>query len=198
MAVAPEVFIYKYGNQLQNAADYKLFQSSVLSVCQVDRSGAAADEVIQSLITQLRSKWDVVYKSQPINWRIWASRIARQPQPEHIRLIAEGPPFELIHLFEYSPMQPELVLEHLRQDNFTSLTILADVQEQLRRLEEFSPRRIEECREAIAVQLQYFRENVERHVRVAQALHQGLQPEEMSDNLERFQFIPNQPDVDHQ
>ena len=40
----------------KNAADYKLFQSSVLSVFQVDRSGAAADEVIQSLITQIEEQ----------------------------------------------------------------------------------------------------------------------------------------------
>ena len=65
-------------------------------------------------MAQLKNKWDTVCKSQAINWRIWASRIARQPPPEHTRLIAQGPPFELIHLFEHSPVQPEPVLEYLR------------------------------------------------------------------------------------
>jgi hypothetical protein len=185
-------------NNLQNAADYKTFHSSVLSVTNVDRAGAAADDVIRSLIDQMKAKWGTVYKSQPINWRIWASRIARQPAPEHPRLIADGPPFELIHLFEHSPVQPVPVLEHVRQDNSTALTVLADMKEQLQRLEDFTARQFESFRQAVSVQLRAFHENIDRHICVAEALHAGLQPMERPDNLARLQGIPNQPDVDHQ
>lgn len=76
--------------------------------------------------------------------------------------------------------------------------MLTDVNEQLRSLEEFAIRQVDSCRESIAVRLQLFRENIDRHVRVAQALHAGLRPDERADSLERLQGAPNQPDVDHQ
>ena len=74
---------------------------------------------------------------------------------------------------------------------------MADIREQLRCLEEYATNQIEQCREEIGKQLKFVQQNVERHIRVAQALHAGLRPEERSDNLERLQFAPNQPDIDH-
>ena len=156
-AVASEAFIYKYGTNLQTASDYNIFQSSVLSVSNIDRAGAAAEEVIRSLIDQLQEAWDTVYKSQQINWRIRASRIARQPAHEHSHLIAHGPPFELIHLFEHSPVQVVPLLDSVRQDNSTSPTVLADVkEEQLQRLEEFTAQQLSACRDSMTVQLRAF------------------------------------------
>lgn len=195
---APELFIYKFGTSLQNAAEYKAFLSCTTSAAQVDRAGAAAEEVVRTIIDRLKDKWATVYQSQPINWRIWASRIARQPTAAQDGLISQPPPMEIIHLFEHSPMQHGPLFTVLREDNTTSLAILEDFDEQLRRLEEYSQRQIEICRKNIAVQIQSLREGVARHKRVAEALYSMLQAQERPDNRRRLTIIPNQDDVDHQ
>ena len=98
----------------------------------MDRAGAAAEEVTRTIIDRLKDKWATVYQSQPINWLIWASRIARQATSAHEALILQPPPMGIIHLFEHSPMQDGPLVSLLRDDNTTALAILEDFDEQLK------------------------------------------------------------------
>ena len=53
-------------------------------------------------IAELKEKFDNVYNSPHINWRIWASLIQASEPQTHQTLINNGPPRNIIHLFRPS------------------------------------------------------------------------------------------------
>ncbi|XXQ40019.1 Uncharacterized protein PBTT_10501 [Plasmodiophora brassicae] len=194
----PSLFIYQYGKELRNASDFKKFQASVFSAPQLDRARAAADEQVRAIERQLKDHWGTVYQSQSANWRIWASRIAREPVTRRAALIEDPPPYEIVHLFEHSPLQNGPLLTTLREDNSTTLAILDTMDDHLQEFQDFIHRQIEAFRDSVGCQMRQMRDTVRRHRRVAEALRASLHPEELPDNLNRLQRAPNQSDVDHE
>jgi hypothetical protein len=178
--------IFKYGINLQTAAHYAEFQAAVVEPATVDRAGAASNDVISTIVNQLRERWGTTYVSQSINWQIWANSISTQPAYRHGALVSEPPPMDIIHLFRHSPTDGDVIVASLRQDNTTSLAILDDVLQQVHDFEEM-----------ICSRLAALRGNLERHRRTATALRSALQPEERRDSQAILSDIPNMPDLDH-
>jgi len=178
--------IFKYGINLQTAAHYAEFQAAVVEPATVDRAGAASNDVISTIVNQLRERWGTTYVSQSINWQIWANSISSESAHLHGALVSEPPPTDIIHLFRHSPADGDVIVASLRQDNTTSLAILDDVLQQVQDFEEM-----------ICARLAALRGNLERHRRTAMALRSALQPEEGRDSQVILSDIPNMPDFDH-
>ena len=123
--------IFKYGINLQAAAHYAEFQAAVVEPATVDRAGAASNDVISTIVNQLRERWGTTYVSQSINWQIWANSISSESAHLHGALVSEPPPTDIIHLFRHSPADGDVIVASLRQDNTTSLAILDDVLQQV-------------------------------------------------------------------
>ncbi|CEO95365.1 Uncharacterized protein PBTT_03612 [Plasmodiophora brassicae] len=81
-ATKPDLYIYKYGNNIVNVSEFKRFQTTVLGVPQVDRAGHPSNEAVASVVAQLKDRWGHIYVSDPINWQIWASEISRLSAPQ--------------------------------------------------------------------------------------------------------------------
>lgn len=181
-----DCFIYKFGMNVQTSAQYSEFQAAVLEPAEVDRAGSASNDVVSTIMNQLRNRWGTTYMSQSINWHIWANSISTEPSNRHDALIAQPPPMDIIHLFRQSPTNSDMLLSSLRDDNNTSMAILDDVLQQ-----------INDIQQDFSTRLDVLRNNIERHRRTARALRNALHPEERPDSVAIIDNIPNMPDVDH-
>eukprot|EP00474_Spongospora_subterranea_P004523 CRZ04981.1 hypothetical protein [Spongospora subterranea] len=104
-----DCFIYKYGLNVQTLAQYSDFQAAVLEPAEADRAGAASNDVVSTIMNQLRNRWGTTYMSQSINWQIWANSISIEPINRHEALIAQPPPMDIIHLFRHSPTDSDVL-----------------------------------------------------------------------------------------
>ena len=97
--------IYKYGSNITSANDFKAFELKCLKEQVVDRAGAAAEAVVQSVMQSIKEAHPELTGDDSF-YRLWADYIIKGPFEERERLIQEPPPMHLIALF--SPSETEV------------------------------------------------------------------------------------------
>lgn len=182
-----DLHIYKYGANVQTSANFQRFQASVLEPAQVDRAGAASNDIVAEITSQLKNHWNTTYASQNINWHIWANSISMEPSFRHEALILEPPPQNIIHLFQRSPTNDSHILSALRSDNQTAIVVMDDIEQQL-----------DSVGRDFLQRLEGIRQNIRRHRQTARAMCIALHPDERPDSVAISDEIPNIPDMDHQ
>jgi hypothetical protein len=95
------LYVYKHGIELTSSAKYGDFKNSCLVERNVDRAGAAAEEVHQQIMNQLEERHPQITADR-IFYRVWADFIVRLPISEREAAMNDLPPKEIIHFFSAS------------------------------------------------------------------------------------------------
>jgi hypothetical protein len=109
------VAIFKWGNQINSAADLQEFNQQCVAPQMQDRAGAAAEALHQQTVQTLKAEWSPFYKAYETTWRMWASFILKKPTCELESLVIRHPPATMIHLFESVASGAQARNEHLQQ-----------------------------------------------------------------------------------
>ncbi|ETW09295.1 hypothetical protein H310_01687 [Aphanomyces invadans] len=109
------LYIHCYSNNVASKRDWTLVNKTLIEPAEQDRAGAASMASLLALKSRLREIHGAAYRSQDINWQLWANQIQSAPAHRHDAMVSEPPPSNLIHLFAHAPTQPEVVLRNARQ-----------------------------------------------------------------------------------
>jgi hypothetical protein len=99
-----ELTIYAYSDTIMSSSSmWDRFNKDCILPVVSDRSDASSEEIIQLLIERLKNRWSNIFRSESINWRIWATTVSRLRAHEQEQAIKSPPPDNLIHLFRHVP-----------------------------------------------------------------------------------------------
>lgn len=89
-----------------------------------DRAGAPSNVLLSETVQQLKNIHRDHYISDEINWSIWATYILKKPENDRSKIISDGPPRSMIHLFRPIPIPQEKMLETCRKDLRVAKTVI--------------------------------------------------------------------------
>ncbi|XP_053687249.1 uncharacterized protein LOC128736785 [Sabethes cyaneus] len=110
------LFVYVYSESITSANMYDTLRVQLLNPEERDRSGAASNQAVSVLVTELKNLHKGYYISQDINWTVWASFLYTKDALERDELKLQGPPQHLIHLFKTVPSASQRCLSSTRND----------------------------------------------------------------------------------
>ncbi|KAH9089919.1 hypothetical protein Ae201684P_014674 [Aphanomyces euteiches] len=119
------IIVLKWGNQVNTSNDLQELQDQCILPEARDRAGAAAENLQQDIVTQLKEQWSSHLSGYDSAWRIWAATILKRPRHMHPRLVQEQPPSGMLHYFRSVPNSAEHRCERLQR----SLTLAREVVE---------------------------------------------------------------------
>lgn len=102
-----ELVVYTYSDSILSSAAWDRFTKDCIQPAVADRAGASSEEVIQQIMNSLKSRWQHIFHSEDINWRIWATIIARLKSHDQEQAIQSPPTENLVHLFAHAPENRE-------------------------------------------------------------------------------------------
>lgn len=108
--------ICQYSHAVSNKALWTAVEKKLLEPAERDRSGAAAESAIATVVEQLKEEHRLHYRAAYICWRQWADFIFKQPAHLRGRLIHDPPPQHLIHLFARTHSDTDMLVNELRQN----------------------------------------------------------------------------------
>ncbi|KAH9094500.1 hypothetical protein Ae201684P_003709 [Aphanomyces euteiches] len=119
------ISVLKWGNLVNTATDFQMFQEQCIQPQVQDRAGAAAESAHAQMVSQLKEKWGHIYTTYEANWRMWAAHILKTPTYQHAVHISNPPPAIMLHLFDAVPNGAQERNQNLQR----SLTAALDVVE---------------------------------------------------------------------
>lgn len=110
------LYIHLYSLSVSNLTLWKKVVKNLIEPLNRDRAGASTVTEMNSLVAQLKDVHKFHYKSNHINWIMWANRI--QASEPHLRekLIESGPPADMLHLFAVARTAADDTIVEVRQN----------------------------------------------------------------------------------
>jgi len=127
------------------------------------------------------------YVSEDVNWYIWAAYITGKPDFD--RLVTQGPPTHIIHLFARSPRDDTQHVLHLRESNAVARHVVEIMQQQLTDLTREQLRLLNKT-QSILDSLSVFGRNLN-------AFETAVGPTEPTVSMALRLSVTNQADIDH-
>ncbi|KAG9414339.1 hypothetical protein AC1031_013539 [Aphanomyces cochlioides] len=95
--------VHRYSNYVSSKQVWLTVERALILPAERDRAGAATTAALLALKTKLKTTYKDTYRSQDINWHMWAAQI--QASEPHLQdsMVAQAPPAHLIHLFTHAP-----------------------------------------------------------------------------------------------
>lgn len=109
------LYIYEYSNNINNRDTFHKIKSILFRGGNRDRGGAQTNDELFKLTQNLKDIHMANYRSQDINWRLWANEILSADTYLREQLMHEPPPARLIHLFARSQENSSHRLDIIRQ-----------------------------------------------------------------------------------
>lgn len=128
------VFVYAFSESVTSANMYDTLRIQLLKPEERDRAGAASNQAVSELVTELKKLHKASYISQDVNWAVWASFLFTKDALERDELKHQGPPQHLIHLFKSVPTASARVLSCTRNDIKIAQNVNGGFKEELDKL----------------------------------------------------------------
>lgn len=69
------LLVYEYGMAIATNHDLQEFKKACVDSEETNRGGAASDNVLRSIVEQLRARWERTFRAEDIVWMMWATHI---------------------------------------------------------------------------------------------------------------------------
>jgi hypothetical protein len=181
-----ELFIYTYSNSIANSLQWERFSKDCIQKASTDRSGGASEEHIQQIVDRLKYRWKNIFRSEEVNWRIWATVIAKMKKFEEEHVIQSPPPDQLIHLFYHSP-------ENNTKNAMTDLKVLKDEMEQL----EIQIANLSDTQKVLSKRVAAIISILKIQHEIVEEAEDAMVAEEIPEVSDMISNVPNQEDIDH-
>ena len=137
-----------------------------------------------------------IYYSENINWRIWATEIARLSNHEQERQIQTPPGSHLLHLFQHSPENREQRHAAVTRGLGIALVMADSTIPDLIELEEDIAEILD--RQRISLQkLKAYRRILEGQREIVHATEEAMVAQETPIAQQEVEAVPDQEDIDH-
>ncbi|KAG9401200.1 hypothetical protein AC1031_009953 [Aphanomyces cochlioides] len=115
--------VHRYSNSVSSKQVWLTVEHALILPAERDRAGAATTAALLALKTKPKTTHKDTYRSQDINWHMWAAQI--QASEPHLQesMVAQAPPAHLIHLFAHAPEDPEVENENVRRGLAIAVTM---------------------------------------------------------------------------
>ncbi|RQM29963.1 hypothetical protein B5M09_012409 [Aphanomyces astaci] len=184
------ILVFKWGNQVNTAADLQELNEQCVAPPSRDRAGAAAETLHQETVALLKDKWATIYSAYEATWRMWAASILKKPFHQHAISIDLPPPSNMLHLFSSVPNGPQRQMANLEQNATMSLDVVDSCVEELQAVLRYT----EDASERVKRSIEFM--NGKRRV-IQGFMHQMQQAAQHAEVVAAIAAIPNAQDVDH-
>ncbi|KAG9403012.1 hypothetical protein AC1031_006551 [Aphanomyces cochlioides] len=185
-----DTWLLKYGNAITKAPELEEFLSQCLEPSAVDRAGAAAEALIQSLIAALKDEWGGHLVAHEIQWRLWASWLVQQKKNSAPMFVKDGPPSQLVREFQPTSSAAEARLLRVQKGVKMAMKVIDAV--------EASVMSIQRKFSVVETELASLRDVLDKHREIVRAMGDdiAINPDDARVVI-ALSGIPNQEDIDH-
>lgn len=197
------IVIYEFGTAVDSKRKYEILQQQLITPAQVDRAHSENTVATVELVQRLKEQHKESYRSQYVNWMMWATYIQKKSPLERESLIKQNPPANMIHLFQPVPCNFARINEGTRQNIRLAQNISNGSERNLKEMRIFYDKarilltELIETMDDFGVRLIAMESAVEANREMLEDLETVTSPVENSFSQDIASQVGDQMDIDH-